>query len=93
MCCLVKFMIPDWIIKEVICKHTENNAIISRFMAFYNIIIFQVYWESLGRTYWVHWHMIEIVGSSRNAEQKAQEKVSTLRELLRENTGKILLGF
>uniref|UniRef100_A0A8C5REF5 Cullin 7 n=1 Tax=Laticauda laticaudata TaxID=8630 RepID=A0A8C5REF5_LATLA len=51
----------------------------------------QVYWESLGRTYWVHWHMIEIVGSSRNAEQKAQEKVSTLRELLRQNTGKILL--
>uniref|UniRef100_A0A670XZD8 Cullin 7 n=1 Tax=Pseudonaja textilis TaxID=8673 RepID=A0A670XZD8_PSETE len=46
----------------------------------------QVYWESLGRTYWVHWHMIEIVGSSRNAEQKAQEKVSTLRELLRQNT-------
>ncbi|XP_039180464.1 cullin-9-like isoform X4 [Crotalus tigris] len=46
----------------------------------------QVYWESLGRTYWVHWHMIEIVGSSRNAEQKAQEKGSTLRELLRQNT-------
>ncbi|XP_015666773.1 cullin-9-like [Protobothrops mucrosquamatus] len=46
----------------------------------------QVYWESLGRTYWVHWHMIEIVDSSRNAEQKAQEKVSTLRELLRQNT-------
>ncbi|XP_063158524.1 cullin-9-like isoform X2 [Candoia aspera] len=46
----------------------------------------QVYWESLGRTYWVHWHMIEIVGSSRNAEQKAQEKVSSLRELLRQNT-------
>ncbi|XP_015746993.1 cullin-9-like isoform X1 [Python bivittatus] len=46
----------------------------------------QVYWESLGRTYWVHWHMIEIVGSSRNAEQKAQEKVSSLRDLLKQNT-------
>uniref|UniRef100_A0A8D2L9K9 CPH domain-containing protein n=1 Tax=Varanus komodoensis TaxID=61221 RepID=A0A8D2L9K9_VARKO len=33
----------------------------------------QVYWEYLGRTYWVHWHMIEIVGSARHAEQKAQE--------------------
>ncbi|KAG8123156.1 hypothetical protein E2320_018681, partial [Naja naja] len=29
---------------------------------------------------------VQIVGSSRNAEQKAQEKVSTLRELLRQNT-------
>ncbi|XP_013920443.1 PREDICTED: cullin-7-like [Thamnophis sirtalis] len=46
----------------------------------------QVHWESLGRTYWVPWHMVEIVGSSRNVEQKAQEKVSTLRELLRQNT-------
>lgn len=91
--CVVEFMILDRIIKEAICKHPENNAVISRFMAFYNSITFQVYWESLGCTYWVHWHMIEIVGSSRNAEQKAQEKVSTLRELLRQNTGKILLGF
>ncbi|XP_062980015.1 cullin-9-like [Elgaria multicarinata webbii] len=46
----------------------------------------QVYWESLGRTYWVHWHMIEIIGPSRHAEQKAQEKVSSLTETLRQDT-------
>uniref|UniRef100_A0A8D2L9A9 Cullin 9 n=1 Tax=Varanus komodoensis TaxID=61221 RepID=A0A8D2L9A9_VARKO len=45
----------------------------------------QVYWEYLGRTYWVHWHMIEIVGSARHAEQKAQEKLSSLTETLRWN--------
>ncbi|XP_077192738.1 cullin-9-like isoform X2 [Paroedura picta] len=38
----------------------------------------QVHWESLGYTYWVHWHMIEIIGSSGQAELKAQEKVSNL---------------
>uniref|UniRef100_A0A670KGT5 Cullin 9 n=1 Tax=Podarcis muralis TaxID=64176 RepID=A0A670KGT5_PODMU len=31
----------------------------------------QVYWESLGRTYWVHWHMVEIIGSSGHADEKA----------------------
>ncbi|XP_044284123.1 cullin-9-like isoform X1 [Varanus komodoensis] len=46
----------------------------------------QVYWEYLGRTYWVHWHMIEIVGSARHAEQKAQEKLSSLTETLRQDT-------
>ncbi|XP_053169139.1 cullin-9-like isoform X3 [Hemicordylus capensis] len=46
----------------------------------------QVRWESLGRIYWVHWHMIEIADSSGQAEQKAQEKVSSLTETLRQNT-------
>uniref|UniRef100_W5NJ87 Cullin 7 n=1 Tax=Lepisosteus oculatus TaxID=7918 RepID=W5NJ87_LEPOC len=44
----------------------------------------QVYWNSLSRTYWVHWHMIEILGSgsSGQAEKEAQEKASSLIELI-----------
>uniref|UniRef100_A0A8C5S3N5 Cullin-9 n=1 Tax=Laticauda laticaudata TaxID=8630 RepID=A0A8C5S3N5_LATLA len=38
----------------------------------------QVLWQSTGQTYWVHWHMIEIIGSGeQNEEDAAQEKVST----------------
>ncbi|XP_066553257.1 cullin-9 isoform X3 [Amia ocellicauda] len=45
----------------------------------------QVYWNSLSRTYWVHWHMIEILGSgsSGQAEKEAQEKASSLTETLK----------
>uniref|UniRef100_A0A8C4VHW4 Cullin-9 n=1 Tax=Gopherus evgoodei TaxID=1825980 RepID=A0A8C4VHW4_9SAUR len=43
----------------------------------------QVYWQVLGRTYWVHWHMVEIVSSSGQAEREAQEKVSSLTENLK----------
>ncbi|XP_054840275.1 cullin-7 isoform X2 [Eublepharis macularius] len=46
----------------------------------------QVHWESLGHTYWVHWHMIEIIGTSGQAEQKAQEKASSLTKTLRQDT-------
>uniref|UniRef100_A0A670KC88 Cullin 7 n=1 Tax=Podarcis muralis TaxID=64176 RepID=A0A670KC88_PODMU len=48
----------------------------------------QVYWESLGRTYWVHWHMVEIIGSSGHADEKAQEKLTSLTASLRRDTGK-----
>uniref|UniRef100_A0AAR2ISA4 Cullin family profile domain-containing protein n=1 Tax=Pygocentrus nattereri TaxID=42514 RepID=A0AAR2ISA4_PYGNA len=36
----------------------------------------QVYWNSISRTYWVHWHMVEILGSgsSGQAEKETQEK-------------------
>uniref|UniRef100_A0A671YIP4 Cullin 7 n=1 Tax=Sparus aurata TaxID=8175 RepID=A0A671YIP4_SPAAU len=42
----------------------------------------QVYWNSLSRTYWVHWHMVEILGSgsSSQAEKETQEKASSLTE-------------
>ncbi|XP_074503316.1 cullin-9 isoform X3 [Sebastes fasciatus] len=45
----------------------------------------QVYWNSLSRTYWVHWHMVEIMGSggSSQAEKETQEKASTLTETLK----------
>uniref|UniRef100_A0A3Q0R5Y3 Uncharacterized protein n=1 Tax=Amphilophus citrinellus TaxID=61819 RepID=A0A3Q0R5Y3_AMPCI len=44
----------------------------------------QVYWNSLSRTYWVHWHMVEILGSgsSSQAEKETQEKASSLTETL-----------
>ncbi|KAM9365042.1 LOW QUALITY PROTEIN: cullin-9 [Pholidichthys leucotaenia] len=45
----------------------------------------QVYWHSLSRTYWVHWHMVEILssGNSSQAEKETQEKASSLTEMLR----------
>uniref|UniRef100_A0A673M366 Cullin 7 n=1 Tax=Sinocyclocheilus rhinocerous TaxID=307959 RepID=A0A673M366_9TELE len=45
----------------------------------------QVYWNSLSRTYWVHWHMIEILGngSGGQAEKETQEKASSLTETLK----------
>ncbi|XP_062256366.1 cullin-9 isoform X1 [Platichthys flesus] len=45
----------------------------------------QVYWNSLSRTYWVHWHMVEILGSgsSTQAEKETQEKASSLTETLK----------
>nr|XP_034967035.1 cullin-9-like isoform X2 [Zootoca vivipara] len=46
----------------------------------------QVYWESLGRTYWVHWHMVEIIGSSGHADEKAQERLTSLTASLRRDT-------
>uniref|UniRef100_A0A8B9ZDG7 Cullin-9 n=1 Tax=Buteo japonicus TaxID=224669 RepID=A0A8B9ZDG7_9AVES len=38
----------------------------------------QVYWQALGCTYWVHWHMVEIIGPSGQEEHEGQEKVSAL---------------
>uniref|UniRef100_A0A8C7LC57 Cullin-9 n=1 Tax=Oncorhynchus kisutch TaxID=8019 RepID=A0A8C7LC57_ONCKI len=44
----------------------------------------QVYWTSLSRTYWVHWHMVEILGTgtSGQGEKDAQEKASSLTETI-----------
>nr|XP_034967052.1 cullin-9-like [Zootoca vivipara] len=47
----------------------------------------QVLWHSTGRTYWVHWHMIEITGSGEQPEEEAaQEKVSSITENLQLHT-------
>ncbi|KAM7385977.1 hypothetical protein PAMP_002009 [Pampus punctatissimus] len=45
----------------------------------------QVYWNSLSRTYWVHWHMVEILGSSSSSqsEKETQEKASSLTETIK----------
>ncbi|KAJ3610489.1 hypothetical protein NHX12_022581 [Muraenolepis orangiensis] len=45
----------------------------------------QVYWNSLSRTYWVHWHMVEILaeGTSGSAEKESQEVSSALTETLK----------
>ncbi|XP_074845382.1 cullin-9-like isoform X2 [Carettochelys insculpta] len=47
----------------------------------------QVLWQSTGRTYWVHWHMVEIIGAGEKPEEAAaQEKVSSLTESLNLST-------
>ncbi|KAM4730256.1 cullin-9 isoform 2-T2 [Anableps anableps] len=45
----------------------------------------QVYWNSLSRTYWVYWYMVEILenGTSDQSEKEKQEKASTLTETLK----------
>nr|XP_029496675.1 cullin-9-like isoform X2 [Oncorhynchus nerka] len=48
----------------------------------------QVYWTSLSRTYWVHWHMVEILGTgtSGQGEKDTQEKASSLTETIKLTT-------
>uniref|UniRef100_A0A8B9EWP4 Cullin-9 n=1 Tax=Amazona collaria TaxID=241587 RepID=A0A8B9EWP4_9PSIT len=41
----------------------------------------QVYWQALGCTYWVHWHMVEIIGSSGQEAREGREKVSALTHI------------
>uniref|UniRef100_A0A8D0G4D8 Cullin 9 n=1 Tax=Sphenodon punctatus TaxID=8508 RepID=A0A8D0G4D8_SPHPU len=45
----------------------------------------QVLWQSTGRTYWVHWHMVEILGDQPE-EEASHEKVSNLTENLKLTT-------
>ncbi|XP_028323959.1 cullin-9 isoform X2 [Gouania willdenowi] len=41
----------------------------------------QVYWSSLSRTYWVHWDMLEIVSSSKQAEKEEKTSLSSALRL------------
>ncbi|XP_051008836.1 LOW QUALITY PROTEIN: cullin-9 [Acomys russatus] len=34
----------------------------------------QVFWQSTGRTYWVHWHMLEILGPGDSASVAAEKR-------------------
>lgn len=45
----------------------------------------------MSRTYWVHWHMVEILGSgsSSQSDRETQEKASTLTETLKLTAGKM----
>ncbi|KAM4770805.1 cullin-9 isoform 2-T2 [Rhinophrynus dorsalis] len=43
----------------------------------------QVLWRSIGRTYWVHWHMVEIIGSGDHVEEDTQAKAPSLTENLK----------
>ncbi|XP_015984164.2 cullin-9 isoform X1 [Rousettus aegyptiacus] len=45
----------------------------------------QVFWQSTGRTYWVHWHMLEILGPEEAAEDVASAAVE-------KKTGTTMLG-
>lgn len=52
----------------------------------------QVYWNSLSRTYWVHWHMVEILGSSGSssqADKEMQENAPTLTETVKLSAGEL----
>ncbi|XP_030051562.1 cullin-9 [Microcaecilia unicolor] len=40
----------------------------------------QVFWHSIGRTYWVHWYMIQIIGFAEQSEEETQEKASNMPE-------------
>ncbi|XP_059576354.1 cullin-7 isoform X4 [Alligator mississippiensis] len=53
----------------------------------------QVYWQALGRTYWVHWHMVEIVGSFGQVEREVQDKMSSLTENLKLKTAAVTQTF
>lgn len=53
--------------------------------------LLQVYWNSLSRTYWVHWHMVEILGTNQT-EKETQEKATSLTETLRLSAGENLTG-
>lgn len=35
-------------------------------------MFFQVLWESTGYTYWVHWHMLEILGFEEDVEDMVE---------------------
>lgn len=61
----------------------------SPFSGFTPCCLHQVYWNSLSRTYWVHWHMVEILGTNQT-EKESQEKATSLTETLRLSAGQIL---
>ncbi|KFO96971.1 Cullin-9, partial [Calypte anna] len=42
------------------------------------ILPVQVYWQSLGCTYWVHWHMLEIIGPPGQEKREGWEKCPSL---------------
>ena len=42
---------------------------------FLPFISFQVFWQSTGRTYWVHWHMLEILGPEEATGDSASAAV------------------
>ncbi|KAM8947624.1 cullin-9 [Pelodytes ibericus] len=43
----------------------------------------QVLWRSTGRTYWVHWHMVEIVSSGTQGEEDTPHRASSLTDSLK----------
>ncbi|XP_063300230.1 cullin-9 isoform X3 [Pelobates fuscus] len=47
----------------------------------------QVLWQSTSRTYWVHWYMIEIIGSGNQGEEDTQDRASSLTENLKFSPG------
>lgn len=46
---------------------------------------YQVFWQAMGRTYWVHWHMLEILGPEEAA-------VGTASAAVEKGAGPTMLG-
>uniref|UniRef100_A0A8B9ENK1 Cullin 9 n=1 Tax=Anser cygnoides TaxID=8845 RepID=A0A8B9ENK1_ANSCY len=54
----------------------------------------QVLWQSTGRTYWMHWHMLEIIGFGDQRDDPAgQEKEYNLIESFNLDKGEVLHPF
>lgn len=51
-----------------------------------------MYWQALGCTYWVHWHMVEIIGPAEQKELEGQQKVNTLTRKHRLRAGRLPIG-
>lgn len=52
----------------------------------------QVYWNALCRTYWVHWHMLEIVAGTNGPDAKdAADKASSLTRTIRLAAGSFVI--
>ncbi|XP_040286807.1 cullin-9-like isoform X2 [Bufo bufo] len=43
----------------------------------------QVLWHSTGRTYWVHWHMVEIISAGDQPEEDTKEKAPLVGDSLK----------
>lgn len=67
-------------------RSQQVRGLVSRLTSCY---LRQVYWNSLSRTYWVHWHMVEILGTNQT-EKETQEKATSLTETLRLSAGQSL---
>lgn len=52
----------------------------------------QILWHSTGRTYWMRWHILEIIGFGDQWEDPAaQEKEYSVRKSFNLDTGEIVL--
>lgn len=52
----------------------------------------QVFWQSTGRTYWVHWYMLEILGPEEAAEETASAAAEKGAGAALLGTGKLWRG-
>lgn len=61
---------PHRLCFQVIRPTVSNQPSLSSLSLIFPIL--QVLWESTGRTYWVHWHMLEILGFEEDIEDAVE---------------------